>query len=101
MALHGRLNTIRHQQLHRAMGEAPSGPVPAELLPHLHDEVLWSSTLLLTAIGLGVVFLMTVKPDLLGSLLALAIAIVVGLLAIAVLRGARQTERQARQNIPA
>src|SRR5215467_5783560 len=45
MGLHGRLNTIRHQQLHRAMGEAPSGPVPAELLPHLHDEVLWSSTL--------------------------------------------------------
>src|SRR5215470_1878284 len=88
MGLLGRLNTRRHQQLHRAIGEAPGGPVPAELLPHLHDAVLWSSTLLLTAIGLGVVFLMTVKPDLLGSLIALASAILVGLFAIAVLRGA-------------
>ena len=83
------------------MGEALSGPVPAELLPHLHDAVLLSSTLLLAAIGLGVVFLMTVKPDLLGSLLVLAIAILVGLGATLALRGARQTGRQARRNITA
>ena len=101
MGLLGRLNASRHQQLRRAMGEALSGSVPAELLPHLHDAVLWSSTLLLTAIGLGVVFLMTVKPDLLGSLLVLAIAILVGLGATLALRGARQTGRQARQNITA
>jgi hypothetical protein len=98
MGLHGRFNVRRHQQLHRAMGEALSGPVPAELFPHLNDPVLWSSTLLLTAIGLGVIFLMTVKPDLLGSLIALAIAIIVGLFAIAVMRGVRQTGRHARQH---
>jgi len=101
MGLHGRLNARRHQQLCRAMGEALSGPVPAELLPQLNDPVLWSSTLLLTAIGLGVVFLMTIKPGLLGSLLALSMAIVVGLFAIAVLRGVRQTGRHARQHTPA
>jgi len=101
MGLLGRFNDRRHQRVHQAMGEAVSGPVPAELLPQLNDVVLWSSTLLLTAIGLGVVFLMAVKPDLLGSFITLAIAILVGLFAIAVLRGARQTGRQARQNIPA
>jgi hypothetical protein len=101
MGLLGRFSTRRHQQLHLAIGETPGGPVPAELLPHLHDAVLWSSTLLLTAIGLGVIFLMTVKPDLFGSLMALAIAILVGLFAIAVLRGVRKTGGQARQNIPA
>ena len=101
MGLLGRLNVRRHQQLHRSMGEALSGPLPAEVLPHLYDAVLWSSTLLLTAIGLGVVFLMTVKPDLLGSLIALASAILVGLFAIAVLRGARQTGRHSRQHTPA
>ena len=101
MGLHGRFNASRHQQLHRSLGEAVSGPVPAELLPRLNDPVLWSSTLLLTAIGLGVVFLMVVKPDLLGALIALAIAIVVGLGASLVLRGVRQTGRHARQNIPA
>ena len=97
MGLLGRLNASRHQRLHRAMGEEFSGSVAVELLPHLNDEVLWSSTLLLTAIGLGVVFLMTVKPDLLGSLIALAIAIFLGLFASAVLRGVRQTRRHARQ----
>ena len=101
MGLLGRLNTGRHQQLHRAMGEALSGSVPMELREQLHDPVLWSSTLLLTAIGLGVVFLMTIKPGLLGSLLALSMAIVVGLFAIAVLRGVRQTGRHARQHTPA
>ena len=101
MGLLGRLNARRHQQLHSAMGEALSGPVPAELLPHLHDVVQWSSNLLLAAIGLGVVFLMTVKPDLLGSLIALAIAIIIGLGASLVLRGARQPKRHAEQNIPA
>jgi len=101
MGLLGRFNDRRHQRVHQAMGEALSGPVPVELLPHLNDEVLWSSTMLLTAIGLGVVFLMTIKPGLLGSLLALSMAIVVGLFAIAVLRGVRQTGRHARQHTPA
>jgi hypothetical protein len=100
MGLHGRFNARRHEQLHRAMGEALSGSVPAELLPHLNDAVLWSSTLLMTTIGLGVVFLMTVKPDLLGSLITLAIAILLSLGASAVLRGVRQTGRQSQQNIP-
>jgi hypothetical protein len=100
MGLLGRLNTGRHQQLHLAMGQALSGQVPAELRPHLNDAVVWSSTLLLVSIGLGVVFLMTVKSDLLASLITLAIAILVGLGAGVVLRGAWQTERQDQQNIP-
>jgi hypothetical protein len=97
MGLLGRLNARSHKQLHRAMGEALSGPVPAELLPHLNDPVPWFSTLLLSAFGLGVIFLMTVKPDLLGSLIALAIAILVGLFASVVQRGVRQTGRHVRQ----
>jgi len=101
MGLLGRLNARRHQQLHRAMGGTLSGPVPVELREQLHDPIPWSSTLLLTTIGLGVVFLMTIKPNLLGSFIAIAIAILLGLFAIAVMRGARQTGRQARQNIPA
>lgn len=100
MGLLGRLNTRRHQQLHLAMRQALSGQVPAELRPYLNDAVVWSSTLLLVAIGLGVVFLMTVKPGLLGSLITLAIAILVGLGVGIVLRGAWQTERQDRQNVP-
>jgi hypothetical protein len=41
MGLLGRLNAWRHQQLYRVMGEALSGPVPAELLSRLHDPVLY------------------------------------------------------------
>ena len=82
------------------MEQALSGQVPAEVRPHLHDAVVWSSTLLLVSTGLGVVFLMTVKSDLLASLITLAIALLVGLGAGVVLRGAWQTERQDQHNIP-
>jgi hypothetical protein len=42
---------------------------------------------MMTAVGLGVVFLMTVKPDLLGSFITLAIAVVAGLGVLYVLGG--------------
>jgi hypothetical protein len=88
MGLLGRLvNARRHQQLYQAMGTTLNGPLSDELSSQLADPVLWSSVLLMTAVGLGVVFLMTVKPDLLGSFITLAIAVVVGLGVIYVLGG--------------
>jgi hypothetical protein len=44
----------------------------------LRDPRLWISVQLRTAIALGIVFLMTVKPDLIGSLIALAISFIIG-----------------------
>jgi hypothetical protein len=57
------------------------GTLPPGLRPRLHDPLLWGSLLTRTAIALGAVWLMTVKPDLTGSLIAMLAAIVIGLAA--------------------
>lgn len=46
----------------------------------LDDPLIWASLRLQTAIALGIVFLMTVKPGLPGSLLTVGVAIVLGLI---------------------
>ena len=58
---------------------AESGPVASTLRHRLDGPLLWASLRIRTAIALGIVFLMTVKPDLLGSLLTIGVAGVLGL----------------------
>ncbi len=55
------------------------GPVSPTLLGLLHHPLLWISIQTRVAIALGVVFLMTVKPDLVGALVTAGIAAVLGL----------------------
>lgn len=45
----------------------------------LHQPLLWIVMQERVAIGLGIVFLMTAKPDLIGSLLAMSLAAILGL----------------------
>jgi hypothetical protein len=65
--------------------ELPNGPIPAELSRHIHNKVLQATARALPLVLLGIVFLMTTKPSLGGSILvmalALALSIVVGVLA--------------------
>jgi hypothetical protein len=58
---------------------AESGPLSPALRQRLHDPLLWTSVQTRTAIALGIVFLMTVKPDLTGALVTIGIAVVLGL----------------------
>lgn len=69
-----RLRTI-HTTVHAAKEEAIS---PA-LAGQIHDPILWTSVQVGAAIAVGIVYLMTLKPDLLGSLVTIAIVIVLGL----------------------
>ena len=63
----------------RAAAEAPEGPIPAELRTRLDDPVLWTLARVTAALQLGIVYLMVVKPGLLGSLAALGVALALGL----------------------
>ena len=56
------------------------GPVSATLHQLLHQPRLRIAIQTRVAVSLGIVFLMTVKPDLSGSLLTIGIATVLGLL---------------------
>jgi len=57
----------------RAVETGPLAPLP--------DPLLWVSIQIRLAVALGIVFLMTFKPNLTGSLLAIALAAVLGLIA--------------------
>lgn len=58
---------------------AEKGPVSPTLQSLTNDPLLWISIQTRLAISLGIVFLMTVKPSLGGSLLTIGMAIVIGL----------------------
>lgn len=57
---------------------AAGGSLTQELRQRTHDPALWVATQLAAALALGVVFMMTVKPDVGGSLLTLAVALALG-----------------------
>ncbi len=59
--------------------EAPDGPLPEALDARIHDPVLGIALFTLAALLLGIVFLMTTKPSLAGSILVMVVALVLGL----------------------
>jgi hypothetical protein len=64
----------------RAVGQAAAratGLTP-QLSRRIHDPLLWTGTQMGGVTALGVVFLMTTKPDLMGSLVTLAVALTLG-----------------------
>jgi hypothetical protein len=62
-----------------AAGQPDSAPVTGALWTQAHDPVTWVSVNASAAFAIGIVYLMTLKPDALGSVIALLIALVVGL----------------------
>jgi hypothetical protein len=56
-----------------------NGPISSSLHDLLHNALLWLSLRIRVSIALGIVVLMTLKPDLLGSLITMAVAIALGL----------------------
>ena len=70
----------RMRALFAKAGEEPDGPLSIELVKHIHDPTLGTLTQTLAAVLLGIVFLMTNKPSLTTSIVAMVIALVLGLL---------------------
>src|SRR5438309_314415 len=56
-----------------------TGTISAGLRQQLHDPVLVLSAWVRTALGLGVIFVMAIKPGAAGSLTALGVALALGL----------------------
>jgi hypothetical protein len=67
----------------RALGKAaaavPDGPLPASLAVRTHDPLVAISLYTYVSVLLGIVFLMTTKPSLVDSILAMVVATVLGL----------------------
>ena len=59
--------------------ESPDGLLPSQLAARIHDPMLFTVLLIQAVLLLGIVFLMTNKPSLVGSLIVMAVALVLGL----------------------
>ncbi|CAG0934674.1 hypothetical protein TFLX_03630 [Thermoflexales bacterium] len=73
-----------------ATQKATDGPLPATLSAHIHDPVLGTALQTVTAVVLGIVFLMTNKPSLGAAILVMGIFLMLGLaLSLLLWRAAR------------
>jgi hypothetical protein len=82
LAVAGALGTgIRMAAIGSAVGGASAGPLSDDLRRALRDPILLTSLRTRLAIVLGVVFLMTVKPSSLASVVVIVLAVAVALLA--------------------
>ena len=74
-----RLSLTRRRAIARLAQEAPDGPLPQALQQRIHDPILGTALQTVTILLLGIVFLMTTKPELIGSIIVMAVALVLGL----------------------
>jgi hypothetical protein len=77
----------------RSACAAGNGEVPAVLRVWLNDPVLWPSLQFRVALALGIVFLMTTRPELEGALVVIGAALAVGLVASLIGRNRRAVLR--------
>src|SRR5258708_39601270 len=86
----------RRRTIDRLAREAQDGPLPESLEQRIHDPVLLTSVLTIAALLFGIVFLMTTKPALIGSLIVMAVSLGVGFaLGLLVFRGTPTREQHA------
>jgi len=72
------INGPRIKAIHVAAEAAPDGPVPASLQKPIFDPILRAYVLIPAFMALGVVALMILKPDWIGSVVVLVLAFIVG-----------------------
>jgi hypothetical protein len=77
-ALAPAINGRKLSAIGRALNSAPDGPLPAGPRALIHDPVLHGSEQVMAALGLGIIFLMTVKPGPSGTAMTIAVALVLG-----------------------
>lgn len=64
--------------LHTGALRTAEGPIPADLAGRLSERTLWIADWMSTALFIGVIFLMTNKPGLVGSLVTVVLAFAAG-----------------------
>jgi Zn-dependent protease with chaperone function len=69
----------RRRAIDRLAREAPDGPLPQTLEQSIHDPILLTALQTIVALLFGIVFLMTTKPSLAGSLIVIVVALALGL----------------------
>ena len=85
------LTTPRMREIQKAVSRE-HGPHSAALEALLHHPLLWVSMLTRASMALGIIFMMAVKPAMMGSLAVVGVSIVVGLALAMMTMGSRRTQ---------
>ncbi len=85
----------RRRAIDRLAREEPDGPLSQALERRTHDPVLGTALQTVAALLLGIVFLMTTKPSLTGSLIVMAVALALGLASGVLVSRAARTQVQS------
>lgn len=80
----------RFAALHKAAQASPSGAIPQALARQMRDRGLWTIENTFTCLLLAILFAMTIKPNLVGTLIVVGVALIVGLLSTLRMRHAPQ-----------
>jgi hypothetical protein len=83
----------RGRALRRELDGAPDGPVSSRVDALARDPLAWSSSLATTGITVSIIFMMTTKPGLLGSIIVLTVGAVAGVASAVPFWARRQAER--------
>jgi len=93
MTFMGPIINLRRLKAILNAANAEKNAVPsAVLLEKVRDRVLWNSVLIMTMLALAIVFLMTVKVTIVGSLVAIVIAVVLGFIVASILLNRASTK---------
>jgi len=74
----GAITGLRRRAIANLVNEMSDGPLPALVEQRIHDPLLGTAVYLMVALLLGIVFLMTIKPALDGSLTAIVVSVILG-----------------------
>jgi uncharacterized membrane protein len=99
-ALSGGVNGRRLAAIRKAAGASSDAALPPALQRRMADPVLLISVQTAVMVGLGAVFLMTTRPGWPGSLIALAVAVVLGVLSAQLWRRPREARAQIAEAQP-
>jgi hypothetical protein len=90
VAVGASVNSRRMEAIARAAETAPAGVIAPDLRRQIHDPVLLTSVQTLATLTFGVVFLKVIRPDPVEAVIALGIAVAIGLLSAQVGSRARR-----------
>jgi hypothetical protein len=74
----GAITGTRRNAITHLVNELLDGPLPASVAQRIHDPLLGMAVYLMVSLVLGIVFLMTTKLALAGSLLVIGVSVVLG-----------------------
>jgi len=72
------INARRMKAIHISAELTPDGPVPASLKKQINNRVLWTTVQAMSFADLGIIYLMTIKPGWIESIVVIIVTATVG-----------------------